>query len=303
MIPTFPNFKKLELTDKEDVEKFTAQFPPYSDFNFVSMWIWNVFGDMEISQLNKNLVVIFNDYISSKPLVSFIGKNKIYETTSELINFSQKNYKTSTLKLIPEEAAKGLIKLGFTAISDRDSHDYVYSTSHLASMDAWPKSTISKGIRRFIKKYPDYVIKENLIQEISKDEYLRMFGRWSDNKSIMNHFELNEYKAFERTFEINDKNIKIISLYIENVLVGFTIYEILSDGYAMSHFAKADISYHPSVYDVLDLEEAKILKNKGIKYYNWEQDLGILGIRKAKMKYKPSFLLKQFIVSNPTVVN
>ena len=300
MIPEFPQFKPLELSDKEEVEKITQKYPPYSDFNFVSMWIWNIFDDMEISQLNENLVVIFNDYLSSKPFVSFIGKNKISETTLELINFSQKNYKTSSLELITEEAAKELVKLGFIVTPDQDSHDYVYSTSHLASMDGWTQSTISKGIRRFIKIYPDYVVKQSLIQDITEDEYLKMFGRWSDNKNTINHFELNEYKAFRRLFQIKDKNIKVISLYVKDILVGFTVYEILPNSYAMSHFAKADISYHLAVYDILDWEEAKILKNQGVKYYNWEQDLGISGLRKAKMKYKPDFLLKQFIISNPT---
>ncbi len=300
MIPEFPQFKLLELSDKKDVEKITQKYPPYSDFNFVSMWIWNVFEDMKISLLNENLVVIFNDYLSSKPFISFIGKNKISETASELINFSQKNYKTSSLKLISEEAAKELIKFGFKAVSDRDSHDYVYSTSSLASMDSWTQSTISKGIRRFIKRYPDYVVKQDSIQEESKDKYLKMFGRWSDNKNITNHFELNEYKAFERLFQIKDKNIKFISLYVKDVLVGFTVYETLPDDYAISHFAKADSAYHSSVYDILNWEEAKILKKFGRKYYNWEQDLGIQGLRHSKLKYKPSFLLKQFIISNPT---
>ena len=46
MLPEFPQFKKLELSDKEEVEKFTSKFPPYSDFNFVSMWSWDIKGEM-----------------------------------------------------------------------------------------------------------------------------------------------------------------------------------------------------------------------------------------------------------------
>lgn len=41
MIPKFPEFKKLELSNKEEIENFTSKFPPYSDFNFVSMWCWD----------------------------------------------------------------------------------------------------------------------------------------------------------------------------------------------------------------------------------------------------------------------
>ncbi len=296
MLPKFPNFKKLELSDKEEVEKFTFKFPPYSDFNFVSMWSWNIHQKMMLSQLNENLVVLFDDYVSGKPFLSFIGKNKIPETALELIKFSENNYKTNSLELIPEEMANILVEAGFMVAPDIDSHDYIYSVAHLANMNNWPKNSSGKRIRQFVKLYPDYVVKQSSIQETTKDEHLEMFKRWANNKKIDNYFELNEYRAFERIFQIKDKNIKVVSLYIKSILVGFTVYEILSNDYVISHFAKADIKHHSSVYDILNWEEAKILDAQGVKYYNWEQDLGIQGLRQSKEKYKPSFFLKQFIV-------
>ncbi len=54
MIPEFPNFKKLELSDREEVESVTNKFPPYSDFNFTSMWCWDINEDMRLSKLNGN---------------------------------------------------------------------------------------------------------------------------------------------------------------------------------------------------------------------------------------------------------
>lgn len=296
MIPTFPEFKKLELTDKKDVEKFTSKFPPYADFNFFNLWVWDLKGEMGFSILNGNLVVKFTDYLNGHPLLSFFGENKVNDTAKELIIFSEKKYKTGILKLVPETTARLLDKAEFEIISDVDSRDYIYSVSHLASMDIWSQSTISKGIRRFIKRYSDYVIKEQSFSDILKEEYLKMFKKWSENKNILNYPELNEYKAFERSFQIKDKNIRVISLYVKGVLVGFSLFEILLNGYALSHFAKADVSYHASVYDVLDWEEAKLLKKQGIKYYNWEQDLGLIGLRKAKMKYKPDLFLNKFII-------
>jgi len=63
---------------------------------------------MMICQLNKNLVVLFNDYVSGQRFLSFIGDNKVSETASQLIAHSLKHYKTSFLKLIPEEIAGAL---------------------------------------------------------------------------------------------------------------------------------------------------------------------------------------------------
>ncbi len=297
MIPEFPNFKGLELSDKEAIEKITSKFPPYSDFNFTSMWIWNTYQKMMISELNGNLVVLFYDYISGEKFFSFIGKNKLSETANVLLDFSKKNYKINYLKLIPEEIADMLSKSELKIISDRDSYDYIYSASHLSDMNNWSKNSSSKKIKQFMELYPDYKVKQSSINEILKKEYLEMFKRWANNKKIDNHPELNEYKAFERLLEIKDENIQIVSLYIQGLLAGFAVHEVLSGDYAISHFAKADINMNSSANDMLNWEEAKILNKQGIKYFNWEQDLGIPGLRYSKEKYKPSSFLNKYIIS------
>lgn len=298
-LPKFPNFKDIELSDKAYIKGFVSRFAPYSDFNFTAMWSWswNTNQKMMISQLNKNLVVLFNDYVSGQPFLSFIGDNEVSETALQLIAYSEKHYKTDSLKLIPEEIAKVLPESLFTVVPDRDSYDYIYSVKDLANMNNWSGNHISRLIRKFIREIPDYIIKQSSIKESIKDEYLELFKKWSKNKNIESHFELNEFKAFKKFLQNHDDNIKIVSLYIKNVLVGFNIYEIISPDYANCGFSKADIKHHASIYTVLNWEEAKILDAKKIKYYNWEQDVGILGLRYSKEKYKPAFFLKKFIVS------
>lgn len=296
MIPEFPQFKNLELSDKEEVEKFTSKFPPYSDFNFVSMWSWDIKGEMRISQLNGNLVVKFADYLTEKPFLSFIGKNKVPETSLKLISFSKENYHVNFLKLIPEEEINMIDESRFVISPDRDSQDYIYSVNHLGDMHNWLGHRSSKSIEKFLKLHPDYLVKISSIKEIEKKEYIEIFGKWATTKKIENHFESNEYKAFKRFLEIKNENIEIVSLHKNNQLLGFTAYEITSDHFAIAHFSKADTKHHSAIYDILNWEEGKSLKAKGVKYYNWEQDLGIPGLRKSKEKYKPSHFLKKFIV-------
>ena len=132
MIPEFPQFKSLELSDKKDVEKFTVQFLPYSDFNFSNIWIWDLKKEMKLSILNNNLVVRFTDYLSGKPFLSFLGKNMVNETAKDLIIFSENKYKTDTLKFIPETVIKFLDKTKFEIIPDVDSHDYIYNLSKVS---------------------------------------------------------------------------------------------------------------------------------------------------------------------------
>ena len=302
MIPDFPQFKSIEISDKEIVDSITSKYPPYSDFNFISMWSWDVNNEMKISKLNDNLVVFFSDYVSGKHFLSFIGQNKIKETTTELLKFSKKNYGSGLLKLIPEEIANALIG-EFNLKLDVDSFDYIFSIKNLINMDTWPNHTSGQKIRNFLKSYPDYVVKVQNISEINNIDYINLFENWAKNKNIENPLELNEFKAFKRFLQITDTNMGVISLYLKDSLIGFSMYEIISGEYAISHFIKANTKEYNSVYDILNWEEAKILDSKGVKYYNWEQDLGIQGLKFSKEKYKPSFYFKKYIVQNKSFKN
>src|ERR1043165_3627696 len=108
MIPFFPEFKFLEWNDKDNVEKLTKEFPPYSDYNFVSMWSWNTRKKMQVSQLNGNLVLLFYDYVTETPFLSFIGRNDVDDTALKLIDYSIQHYSTGILKLIPKTVAHQL---------------------------------------------------------------------------------------------------------------------------------------------------------------------------------------------------
>ena len=300
-IPEFPNFKKIELLDKNEINQFInkLKFPPYADYNFINIWTWDVEGKMMLSRLNDNLVVLFSDYVTNQKFLSFWGINLIFETATILIEYSIENYHHNELRLIPEEISIELLKCGFIIKQDRNSCDYIYEIEDLANINNWPKkNNHRKNIMKFISKYPEYKVEISRIDKIHYDIYLKMFKKWSENKKIENYLELNEYKAFKRLFDINDKNTNIISIFVDGLLMGFTVFEIISKDYAVAHFSKADTVFNSGIYDILIWEEAKTLNIENIKYYNFEQDLGITGLRYMKQSFHPIFLLEKFNISN-----
>ncbi len=297
MIPDFPQFKKLELSDKIDVETFTSKFPHYSDFNFLSMWCWDIHSKVGISILNNNLVVSFSDYVTGESHLSFMGDNDVLKTADELIKFSVGNYKNSFLKFIPEELTLNFKGSKFITKEDRDAFDYIYLVEDLANMHNWSQNTSGKRIRQFIQKKYSYVVKHSSLSEVDIKEYYDIFHKWAESKKIDNHFELNEFKAFKKLSSVKDENLRILSIYENDTMVGFTLYELISNYYAISHFAKADKRHHSAIFDLLNWEEAKYLHKLGVKYYNWEQDLGIPSLRYAKIKYRPAFLLRKLYLN------
>lgn len=300
MIPQFPIFKNLELDDRKQIESIANNFPPYSDFNLTSLWIWDVHHTMKVSQLNENIVILFNDYLSNRLFLSFIGSKRLQETASQLLDFSKENYQTDFLRLVPEEVARALPSSQFSIISDKDSYDYIYFIPDLAMMDILWKEGLSKNIKQFLKIHPTYQVSEHRVQEAPKTECEHLFIKWANNKQIENCFDTNEYKAFQRLFQLTDDNIRVICLRLHNVLAGFTVYEIMPNDFVISHFAKSDVERHRAINDILNWEEAKNLEAKGLKHFNWEQDLGIPGLRQSKEKYRPCFWLEKFTVKFAT---
>jgi hypothetical protein len=107
MIPHFPEFKKLELSDQKEIETITSKYPPYSDFDFGNLLCWYGEDVIELSILNENLVVCYKDVLSGKKKISFLGTNKANQTIKILLDYIESKYSESQeLSFIPEETLK-----------------------------------------------------------------------------------------------------------------------------------------------------------------------------------------------------
>ncbi len=301
MLPKFPNFKKIELSDKKDVENLTSRFPPYSDFNFTSLWAWDTNNERMISKLNENLVVRFTDYETCELFFSFLGNHKIEQTAREIINFANQTKVSPVLCFISEKIAKNLPNSDFSIEEDRDNFDYIFSTSQLSTFRGIKYKTKRHGVNKFLTLYPNAILKyEKSISPILREHIINLLQKWTvrkeSNQETDNFGFESEEKALHRILQMGNKNLLIFTCFLNNNLVGFEIDEILLPKYAMSHFCKADISYN-SVYDFLNENVAQYLETQNVALWNWEQDLGIENLRKSKMSYCPVNFFKKYKVS------
>jgi hypothetical protein len=301
MIPNFPEFKKIELSDKDQVEQITGAFLPYSDFDFISMVSWDVSGEMGFSLLNGNLVVRFTDYISRNPFFSFIGRNMANETVAELVTFSKQQNIEPVLKFIPEEVAVLIDPQLFSVIEDRNSFDYIYSTEAHRSFSGGEFSGKRNEISAIRKSHPEIETTEIDVYDSSNHTtMIALYQKWGENKlANKKDFEAREEAAFNRLLDCLRKNtgdLKGIGVYHAKELLAFCIYEIANSEYAVGHTAKCDVSIK-GTNAILMKNLADRLFETGIKYFNYEQDLGLENLRISKMRYRPSFFLKKYIIT------
>ena len=120
-----------------------------------------------------------------------------------------------------------------------------------------------------------------------------MCHKWGAQKDISTEDGLHELQAIKRAFQLDRKfPFLALGVFIGEQLVGFTITEIRKE-YGTIHFEKANESF-VGVYAYLMEETASMLETRKVTLINFEQDLGIAGLRAAKRAFAPIGFLKKY---------
>ena len=298
--PIFPEFKHLDITDKNRIEELTKQFPPYSDFNFTSMWSYDTDNDVEFSWLNGNFVMRFRDYITKDPFYSFLGNTKPQETITILLNYSREQKLPEKLQLIPEVNIEDLFKSEskeFLFLEDKDQNDYIIplkDTIALSNINPHKQESYHK----FLSDYPNYEVRELEISDLkAQAEMTALFNLWVEKKKNKSNNAENELLAMKKLFDYSSSfNLTTLGIYLDNKLICYIIDERLQKPYVIGHFLKADLSYK-GIYEVINKMSAEKHYKEGFEYINIEQDLGIEGLRISKQQRSPSFYLKKYTIT------
>ncbi len=296
-LPIFPRFKKINLDDHKHFDAIVNKYPPYSDFNFTSIYSYQ---GSEFSILNDNLVIKFRDYLDGKYFYSFIGTNKVVKTSLTLIGYAEKQG-LSTLKLIPEISIKKGISSSphLKCEEDPDNFDYVLKVSDLLRLSKKHYNK-TKQFVIFNRLHANHTVRKiDLTDSKAQEDIIEVFDEWRVSKSHSIEETSREKLAIMRIFDAA-KHLPFcsIGIYIDNTLIGFAIADVAGEKYSEFHFVKASIKYK-GIFAALYIYLAQSIKTykKSIVYLNIEQDLGIEGLREAKRQWHPHKYLKKYIVS------
>jgi uncharacterized protein len=299
MLPKFPEFKKLELSDQKDIQNITSKYQPYSDFNFESMWAWNVGNKFGVSQLNGNLVVILTDHFSDRLFYSFLGINKINLTIKQLFAFPiGDDGLAGGLRLVPEESLENIDLSKYLIEIDINNCDYIYDLNRLSTYLGSHFATKRYMANMFIKNHNPVVRLLDLAKANHKSAVKEINKIWIRNKNDQDTgVNLDkEIMANQRFLAANFKNALAVGVFVGNRLVGYSLFTCLPNKYTICHFAKANTAY-AGVYEYMMKESAKILLSKGSICLNYEEDLGLPGLRFSKNSFNPLSFLRKYTIS------
>jgi hypothetical protein len=252
-------------------------------------------GGTEIAQLDGNLVVRLPDYITGETMIyTFIGEHKIEESLAAVLPVAKE------LVLVPEAVACKVLDSPFVSVEeDRDSDDYIYDVASLANLEGGEFKKKRNKANSFAKSAGNAIRVEVIttIDEIAAKELRAVFRKWvigagkSAAESAAERAALNCLLANKGALHLR---FTVVRVYGE--VCAFSVNEVCSNEYAVCHFEKA-LPLHEGLYAFVIQQAAKDLHSQAIKRVNWQQDLGLPGLRQAKTAYHPIGFLKKYTIT------
>jgi hypothetical protein len=194
---------------------------------------------------------------------------------------------TPEAKIRLEEAMPG----SFIYLSDRDYFDYIYLREDLATLRGKKYQAKRNHVNNFVKTYPYKYI------EITPElvpECLQLESKWfKANSGGDDEQELNDERR-SMIYALNhceELGLRGGAICVNHQIVAFSFGAPITYNTFGVHVEKADVNYEGS-YAIINKEFAAHLPEKYI-YVNREEDLGIEGLRKAKLSYQPTILLEK----------
>ena len=187
----------------------------------------------------------------------------------------------------------------FEYVAERDIFDYVYDGEILRTLKGRKNSKKRNHINYFLSEYEGR-FEYRLLGKADFDDCRQLLDDWTVNKEENNNIEegvdderLGIEKLFAHYDEVCDR-LKIAGIYIDGKLEAFTMGELLNNNMALIHIEKAN----PEIRGLYPYINQQFLVHEfpDVEFVNREEDMGIEGLRKAKLSYHPCKFVEKYTV-------
>ena len=174
----------------------------------------------------------------------------------------------------------------------RDQYDYIYRRTDLATLHGKHLDAKRNHIRRFRAEHPDFEYRP-LTPELF-DECRRLTETWQEFKDASDTIDV-EKQAMETIFSNWDAlGMTGGSIFVDGRMVAFTYGSAVTTDTFDICVEKAD-RHVEGAFAIINQQFAEHLPEQYI-YLNREEDMGIPGLRQAKLSYHPEILLTYNVV-------
>ena len=179
-------------------------------------------------------------------------------------------------------------------VERKDIYDeYLYDRAKMETLSGKSLQSKRNHISRFKRDNPEYTLRK--IEKKDFPYLIELAKMIVDTFPEEMHESLSdEFSALKNALEVWDEfNLDGLLIEVDGKIIAYTIVEKMGR-YAIIHFEKA-IQEITGAYQTINQEYVKTLGSE-IEIINRQEDLGLEGLRKAKLSYKPIDFIKKYSI-------
>ena len=264
------------------------------EYNFVNLYLW---GRQKIAFIG-DCVAFFSQFKRQSVYLFPIGTGDKKPVLDAIIQDAAKRGIPCRFTGLNEEDCQLLQTLypdRFCCHSDRDSFDYVYDINDLATLAGKKFQKKRNHLNRFRQNNPDATAEPITAENCHRAESLaETWYRLRLEADPHADFQL-EQAALSRAFRHREElGLDGLILSCDGQDVAFTLGSRLNESTFDIHFEKA-LDLADGAYPAINNLFANYLREKypELAFLNREDDMGLEGLRKAKLSYNPHHLVEK----------
>lgn len=290
-------FKQPELEDKQIIDHYFKTYPSRScERTFVNTLLWSRAYHVTYAIIEDTLV-----FRSEGEKIAFTYPTGQKEQVKKALDVLMSYVKQQAIPFY----LYGVTVSEFEQINEwypdrfeieynRDIADYVYESEKLITLSGKKLHGKRNHINKFKATYENWSYEE--MNEGNIDECFDMAMKWRRDNSV----DENADKRAEMCVALNSlrlfRELELIGgvLRVNGEVVAFTIGEPVSPDTFVVHIEKAYAEIQ-GAYPMINQQFVEHACSQ-YQYINREEDTGAEGLRKAKLSYRPVFLIEKGMV-------
>lgn len=289
-------FEAITLENKSQFDKYLMDGKERGcEFSFANLYMWG----RQKACIAHGQLILFSQFSrrSVYPYPAGPGDKK-QALDSIIADAHARGIPCRITGLRPEdkETLEALYPGRFRFHTDRDSYDYVYAIDDLADLKGRKYQRKRNHYNRFREHFPYYTVQP--LTDSILPAVRAMVDKWYETRLLEDphadfHMERSAIrKALKHYRELDMETL--VLLHGEDVLA-VTMGSRLSQDTLDVHFEKARADAD-GAYTAINCEFARYIRAKDpqIRFLNREDDMGLEGLRKAKLSYCPDHLVDKY---------
>lgn len=257
------------------------------DLAFANILGWQHVYDCRVAEVQGGVVLKYR--IDGTPRTAYmqpLGVERWCELIPRLMDNSAAEGQPLRV-LLTSEGLEELSAEDWAVDCNRDSCDYIYRRRDLAELAGGAYKAKRNHVARFESLY-DYTIEP--LGRANIEECLRVDAEWRKRRESADAAESMALRR--KLLHFDELGLCGVVLRVEGRVVAFTFGSQLTADTFCVHVEKADTNFE-GAYAVINRAMAAALP-ESVEYVNREEDLGIEGLRRSKLSYRPAMLERKF---------